>query len=219
MRKNLSELKDKFIMSIRLLGTKLGMSQIFSETGKAIPVTILQLGPCIITQIKNTKSNGYEAIQIGYFKCNQNKLTKPELGHLSKVGIPPLKYLQEYKVKSSDNFHIGQITTVDQLKIGNLINICGLSIGKGFSGYQKRHHFSRGPMSHGSKNHRKPGSIGAGTTPGRVFPGKRMSGRMGNNKVTIKNLQIIDINSEEHIIIVKGSVPGKPGSIISIKHK
>ena len=214
-----SEPTEKSIMSIRLLGTKVGMSQIFNETGKAIPVTILQLGPCIITQIKNKESHGYEAIQIGYSKCHPNKLTKPELGHLNKTGTPPLKHLQEYRVQSLNNFHIGQITTVDQLKIGNLINVSGISIGKGFSGYQKRHHFSRGPMSHGSKNHRKPGSIGAGTTPGRVFPGKRMAGHMGNNKATIKNLQIIDINSEEHIIIVKGSVPGKPGSIISIKYK
>ena len=192
------------------------MTQLFSETGSAIPVTILQLGPCMITQIKNISSDGYKAIQIGYGAYNQNYFTKAEIGHLKKVDGPTLKYLREYQVESLESFNLGQILTVDLLKIGNLINVSGISTGKGFTGYQKRHHFNRGPMTHGSKNHRQPGSIGAGTTPGRVFPGKKMAGHMGNTKVTIKNLQIIDINSEEHVVIVKGAVPGKTGSIISI---
>lgn len=195
------------------------MTQLFNEKGCAIPVTILQLGPCMITQIKHKSSHGYQAIQIGYSECKKKKLTKSKIGHLNKAGAPNLKYLREYKVSSLENFSLGQIITVDELKIGTIINVSGLSIGKGFTGYQKRHHFSRGPMTHGSKNHRQPGSIGAGTTPGRVFPGKKMAGRMGNTKVTVKNLRIIDINSEEHIVIVKGAVPGKPGSIISINTK
>nr|YP_010726367.1 ribosomal protein L3 [Hypnea brasiliensis]WCH55366.1 ribosomal protein L3 [Hypnea brasiliensis]WDY84842.1 ribosomal protein L3 [Hypnea brasiliensis] len=203
-------------MLIGLLGKKVGMTQIFNNTGEAIPVTILQLGPCMITQIKNIPSDGYKAIQIGYSEINRSYLSKPQLGHLNKVNAPALKYLKEYKTESIDNFKIGQIITVNQLKIGHLINVSGYSIGKGFTGYQKRHHFSRGPMSHGSKNHRQPGSIGAGTTPGRVFPGKKMAGRMGYKKVTIKNLQIIDINSDKHIVIIKGSIPGKPGNLISI---
>ena len=204
-------------MSIGMLGKKIGMTQIFTEKGNAIAVTILQLGPCMITNIKKIESHGYQAIQIGYYPTNEKKLSKPELGHLNKVNAPPFKYLKEYKIDSTDNFTVGQIITVNQLKIGHLINISGYSIGKGFTGYQKRHHFSRGPMSHGSKNHRQPGSIGAGTTPGRVFPGKKMAGRMGYQKVTIKNLRIIDINAEKNIIIVKGAIPGKPGNIISIK--
>lgn len=195
------------------------MTQLFNQKGCAIPVTILQLGPCMITQIKNKSSHGYQSIQIGYSECNKKKLTKSEIGHLNKIGAPNLKYLREYKVNSLKNFSLGQIITVDELKIGAVINVSGFSIGKGFTGYQKRHHFSRGPMTHGSKNHRQPGSIGAGTTPGRVFPGKKMAGHMGNTKVTVKNLQIIDINSEDHIVIVKGAVPGKPGSIISINTK
>nr|YP_010903509.1 ribosomal protein L3 [Hypnea cryptica]WCH55962.1 ribosomal protein L3 [Hypnea cryptica] len=203
-------------MSIGLLGKKVGMTQIFSNTGEAIPVTILQLGPCMITQIKNTELHGYKAIQIGYSATNKNNLTQPQLGHLNKVNAPPFKYLKEYKIKSINNFEIGQIITVNRLKIGDLVNVSGYSIGKGFTGYQKRHHFSRGPMSHGSKNHRQPGSIGAGTTPGRVFPGKKMAGRMGHKKITIKNLQIVDINSDKHIVIIKGSIPGKPGNLISI---
>lgn len=207
-------------MSIGLLGTKIGMTQIFSDNGNAIPVTVLQLGPCTVTQIKDIKSDGYEAIQIGYYYVsNKTQLNKPELGHLNKYSIPPLRYLREYKVKSLQEFHVGQIITVDQLKIGSFIKVSGISIGKGFAGYQKRHNFSRGPMTHGSKNHRQPGSIGAGTTPGRVFPGKKMAGRMGDKKVSIQNLQIIDIQQETNIIIVKGSVPGKPGSIISINEK
>uniref|UniRef100_UPI00300160F0 ribosomal protein L3 n=1 Tax=Anunuuluaehu liula TaxID=3049639 RepID=UPI00300160F0 len=217
--KNLSKLGDKLIVSIGLLGTKLGMTQLFNPKGSAIPVTVLRLGPCMITQIKNKSSHGYQAIQIGYIESNKNQRTKPEIGHLNKIGAPYLKYLQEYKVNSLENFSLGQIITVDKLKIGTFINVSGFSIGKGFTGYQKRHHFSRGPMTHGSKNHRQPGSIGAGTTPGRVFPGKRMAGRMGNNKVTVKNLQIIDINLEQNIVVVKGAIPGKPGSIISIKTK
>lgn len=203
-------------MSIGLLGKKIGMTQIFDNKGSAIPVTVLQLGPCIITKIKNIESDGYNAIQIGYEEVRSNKLTKAQIGHLQKTGAPNLKYLCEYRVSSIENFKIGKILNVNEFKIGNLINISGNCIGKGFTGYQKRHHFSRGPMSHGSKNHRQPGSIGAGTTPGRVFPGKKMAGRMGGNKVTIKNLKIIDINIEENIVIVKGAVPGKSGSIIRI---
>lgn len=206
-------------MSINLLGIKIGMTQIFNDSGNALPVTILQAGPCKITQIKDAASDGYQAIQIGYHKSYHNKLTKAEIGHLNKVGAPFLKHLKEYKVKSVKEFKIGQVITVQQLKIGYKINVSGFSIGKGFTGCQKRHRFHRGPMSHGSKNHRQPGSISAGTTPGRVFPGKRMAGRTGNKKITVKNLEIIDINIEKHLLIVKGSIPGKSGSVISINYK
>nr|YP_009296357.1 ribosomal protein L3 [Sebdenia flabellata]AOM65292.1 ribosomal protein L3 [Sebdenia flabellata] len=204
------------MVSISLLGTKIGMTQIFDDEGRAIPVTVIKLGPCIITQIKNIESDGYNAIQIGHRETKHQKLTKAELGHLNKATAPPLKYLYEQKINSPKNLKLGQIITIDQLKIGGLINVSAISIGKGFTGYQKRHHFSRGPMSHGSKNHRQPGSIGAGTTPGRVFPGKKMAGRMGRKKVTIKNLKIIDIYKDNHIIVIKGSVPGKSGNLIRI---
>lgn len=206
-------------MSIDLLGTKIGMTQIFDNKGDAIPVTILKVGPCMITQLKDIHSDGYQAVQIGYSQVKTHLLTKARLGHLKKTGAPSFKYLHEYKINSLENLNVGQILTVNELKVGNLINISGISIGKGFTGYQKRHHFSRGPMSHGSKNHRQPGSIGAGTTPGRVFPGKKMAGRMGGNKITIQNLLIIDINIEENIVLIKGSVPGKAGSIIKINKK
>lgn len=207
-------------MPIGLLGTKIGMTQLFNDQGSAIPVTILQVGPCTITQIKTQENDGYKAIQIGYRQVNSKQLTKPQIGHLKKSDIPALKYLREYRcdTETINNLQIGDILNLTNFKIGHFINISGYSIGKGFSGYQKRHHFSRGPMSHGSKNHRQPGSIGAGTTPGRVFPGKKMAGRMGFQKVTLKNLQIIDINIEENIMIIKGSVPGKAGNIIYINN-
>ena len=205
--------------SIGLLSKKIGMTQIFNKIGDAIPVTILKVGPCFITDIKTVHIHGYNAIQIGYEQINSKKLTQAELGHLSKNDLPALKYLKEFNVKSADSFRIGESLSLTDFKIGDFVDVQGKSIGKGFTGYQKRHNFTRGPMSHGSKNHRLPGSIGAGTTPGRVFPGKRMAGRAGHKKVTVKNLEIIDINTQDNILIVKGSVPGKAGNLITIKGK
>nr|YP_009244625.1 ribosomal protein L3 [Agarophyton chilense]AMK96867.1 ribosomal protein L3 [Agarophyton chilense]ASP44761.1 50S ribosomal protein L3 [Agarophyton chilense]UAD84407.1 ribosomal protein L3 [Agarophyton chilense] len=206
-------------MKIGLLGKKIGMTQIFDPGGKALPVTILELGPCLITDIKNMKSHGYTAIQIGYVQVDSSKLSKAQIGHLNKHKMPPVKYLKEYRVASTDNYQIGEWITVKDLIINQNISVSSKSIGKGFTGCTKRHHFSRGPMSHGSKNHRQPGSIGAGTTPGKVFAGKRMAGRMGGKKVTIQNLKIIDIKINHNLIIVKGSVPGKAGNMVSIHQK
>ena len=203
-------------MAIGLLGNKIGMTQIFDESGNVIPVTILKVGPCIITQIKTQLSDGYNSIQIGYGNVSSKKLTQPELGHLKKSDIQPLRYLKEFRVNDSEDLKIGQVLNVDSFLPGQLVNIRGKSIGKGFSGLQKRHNFARGPMTHGSKNHRAPGSIGMGTTPGRVLPGKKMAGQMGNKITTIRKLKIIQINSEENILVIKGSVPGKPGNLLSI---
>ena len=203
-------------MSVGLLGNKIGMTQIFDESGNIIPVTILKVGPCIVTQIKTEAKDGYNSIQIGYGNTSSKSLTQPELGHLQKSKIQPLKYLKEFRTNDQDEFEIGQILNVDSLSPGQLVNIRGKSIGKGFSGLQKRHNFTRGPMTHGSKNHRAPGSIGMGTTPGRVLPGKRMAGQLGNKIITIRKLKVIQINLEENILIIKGSVPGKPGNLLSI---
>jgi large subunit ribosomal protein L3 len=199
-----------------LLGNKIGMTQIFDEYGNIIPVTLLKVGPCVVTQIKTKEKNGYSSIQIGYGNVSNKTLTQPELGHLQKSNIKPLKYLKEFKVDENDKFEIGQVLNVDSFVPNQLINITGKSIGKGFSGLQKRHNFTRGPMTHGSKNHREPGSIGMGTTPGRVLPGKKMAGQLGNKITTIKKLKIIQINSKENILVIKGSVPGKPGNLLSI---
>jgi large subunit ribosomal protein L3 len=203
-------------VAIGLLGNKIGMTQIFDESGNIIPVTVLKVGPCIITQIKTKSKDGYNSIQIGYGNVSSKTLTQPELGHLQKSNIQPLKYLKEFKVNETDEFKIGQVLNVDSFSPGQLIDIQGKSIGKGFSGLQKRHNFARGPMTHGSKNHRAPGSIGMGTTPGRVLPGKKMAGQLGNKITTIKQLKIIQINTEENILVIKGSVPGKPGNLLSI---
>ncbi len=203
-------------MSVGLLGNKIGMTQIFDETGNIIPVTILKVGPCVVTQVKTDAKDGYNSIQVGYSRVSSKSLTQPELGHLQKSNIQPLKHLKEFRINKDQNFEVGQTLTVDLLSLGQFVDIQGKTIGKGFTGLQKRHNFARGPMTHGSKNHRAPGSIGMGTTPGRVLPGKRMSGQVGNKIITVKKLKVIQLNLEENILVIKGSVPGKPGNLLSI---
>ena len=203
-------------MSVGLLGNKIGMTQIFDESGNIIPVTILKVGPCIVTQVKTEARDGYNSIQVGYSNISSKSLTQPELGHLQKSNIQPLKYLKEFRVANEQEFEVGQVLKVDLLSPGQLVNIKGKSIGKGFAGLQKRYNFTRGPMTHGSKNHRAPGSIGMGTTPGRVLPGKKMAGQLGNKIITVQKLKIIQLNLEENILVLKGSVPGKPGNLLSI---
>jgi large subunit ribosomal protein L3 len=203
-------------MSVGLLGNKIGMTQIFDDSGNIIPVTILKVGPCVVTQVKTEARDGYNSIQVGYSNVSSKSLTQPELGHLQKSNIQPLKYLKEFRVDTDDDFEVGQILKVDLLSPGQLVNVKGKSIGKGFSGLQKRHNFTSGPMTHGSKNHRAPGSIGMGTTPGRVLPGKKMPGQLGNKVTTVKKLKVIQLNLEENILVIRGSVPGKPGNLLSI---
>lgn len=203
-------------MAVGLLGNKIGMTQIFDESGNIIPVTILKVGPCVITQVKTIAKDGYNAIQVGYGNIPSKALTQPELGHLQKSNIQPLKYLKEFRINNDNEFEIGQILNVDAFSEGQFVNVRGKSVGKGFSGLQKRYNFARGPMTHGSKNHRAPGSIGMGTTPGRVLPGKKMAGQLGNKIATIQKLKVIQINPEENILVIKGSVPGKPGNLLSI---
>ncbi|MBE9177496.1 50S ribosomal protein L3 [Oculatella sp. LEGE 06141] len=203
-------------MSVGILGTKLGMTQVFDETGKAIPVTVVQAGPCTITQIKTTKTDGYTAIQVGYGQVSAKALNKPELGHLAKTESPPLRHLHEYRVEDSSSFELGQQLKADAFEAGQIIDVTGTSIGRGFAGYQKRHNFKRGPMAHGSKNHRLPGSTGAGTTPGRVYPGKRMAGRLGGTQVTTRKLTVVRVDVDRNLLLIRGAVPGKPGALISI---
>ena len=203
-------------MSLGLLGNKIGMTQIFDESGNIIPVTILKVGPCIITQVKTILNDGYNAVQVGYGNVSTKLLTQPQLGHLQKSNIQPLKYLKEFHVNDPTDFNVGQVLNVESFVVGQLINVRGKSIGKGFSGLQKRHNFARGPMTHGSKNHRRPGSIGMGTSPGRVLPGKKMAGQLGNKVTTVKKLKIIQVNNSENILVVQGSVPGKPGNLLMI---
>ena len=205
-------------MSLGILGNKIGMTQIFDKKGNVIPVTIIKGGPCVVTQIKSIENSGYNAIQLGYLEISANAktLTKPKLGHFNKVNLPPFKYLKEYKTTDPQNFEIGQKFTVELFKIGEKVNITGFTIGKGNAGNVKRNNFNCGAMSHGSKHHRLQGSIGSGTTPGRVFPGKKMPGRLGVEKKTISGLEIIDVDIKENLIVIKGSIPGKSGNLISI---
>ena len=203
-------------MGVSLLGNKIGMTQIFDNSGNVIPVTILKVGPCIITQIKTKVKDGYDSVQIGYGNVPIKSLTQPQLGHLQKSNSQPLKYFKEFRSDENDTFKIGEVLNLDSFSLGQRLNIQGKSVGKGFSGLQKRHNFTRGPMTHGSKNHRAPGSIGMGTTPGRVLPGKKMSGQLGNKVTTVKKLKIVQINREENILVIKGSVPGKPGNLLLI---
>ncbi|MBE9016595.1 50S ribosomal protein L3 [Chroococcidiopsis sp. CCALA 051] len=203
-------------MSIGILGTKLGMTQVFDETGKAIPVTVVQAGPCVVTQIKTKQTDGYTAIQVGFKEVKPKALSKPELGHLAKSSAPALRHLHEYRLDNTSEYTLGQQITADIFNSGQIVDVSGNSIGRGFAGYQKRHNFGRGPMSHGSKNHRLPGSIGAGTTPGRVYPGKRMAGRLGGSQVTIRKLTVVRVDAERNLLLIKGAVPGKPGALLNI---
>lgn len=207
-------------MSLGILGNKIGMTQVFDKNGNVIPVTIIKSGPCYVTQIKLDETCGYNAIQLGYLEISANakSLTKPRLGHFSKVNLPPFRYLKEYKMDETVNYQIGQKFGVDMFEIGKSVCVTGLTSGKGNAGNVKRNHFTTGAMSHGSKHHRLQGSIGSGTTPGRVFPGKKMPGRLGNEQRTVKGLEIIDINKDENLLIIKGCIPGKPGNLVSIKY-
>jgi large subunit ribosomal protein L3 len=204
-------------MGLGILGTKLGMTQIFDEAGFAIPVTVIKAGPCIVTQIKSVAREGYSAIQIGYGQVASKNLTKPELGHLQKSESPPLKHLKEYRVPSDSNIKTSDKITVELFTVGQSVSVSGRSIGKGFSGTIKKYNFTRGPMTHGSKNHREPGSIGQGSTPGRVYPGKKMAGRLGGKQTMIKNLKVVHVNTENSLLVIKGTVPGKTGNLLSIK--
>jgi large subunit ribosomal protein L3 len=204
-------------VSVGILGTKLGMTQIFEPaTGTAITVTVVQAGPCPITQVKTKETDGYESLQIGYKVVKEKALSKPELGHLKKSGTAPVRHLKEYRLENVATYELGQEIGPDIFQEGDYVDVAGKTIGRGFAGYQKRHNFKRGPMAHGSKNHRLPGSTGAGTTPGRVFPGKRMAGRYGNTQVTIRGLRVVRIDTEQNLILIRGAVPGKPGTLLSI---
>ena len=204
-------------MSIGILGKKLGMSQFFDDQGRAIPVTLIEAGPCRITQLKTSDIDGYAAVQIGFGDTREKLINKPSKGHLTKSGEVLLKHLREYRVEGLEGLELGAAITVSSFEAGQKVDVSGDTMGRGFSGYQKRHGFSRGPMSHGSKNHREPGSTGAGTTPGRIYPGKRMAGRYGGKKRTTRGLTILKVDSNRNLLVVKGSVPGKPGALLNIR--
>jgi large subunit ribosomal protein L3 len=200
-----------------LFAKKVGMTQIFDESGTILPVTILKTGLCQVSQIKTVNTDGYNAVQIAYGEEKLENLNKPLIGHLKKSGQQGFKSFGEFRVSKPEEFKLGQIININTLSVGQKVRVTGKSIGKGFAGNQKRHNFSRGPMTHGSKNHRLPGSIGAGSTPGRVYPGKKMAGHLGGGMVTLKNTEVLYVNSEDNILVLKGSVPGKKNTLLKIQ--
>ncbi|MEX1317659.1 MAG: 50S ribosomal protein L3 [Synechococcaceae cyanobacterium] len=204
-------------MSIGILGKKLGMSQFFDDEGRSIPVTLIEAGPCRVTQLKSTGTDGYTAVQLGFGEVREKLVNKPARGHLARSGDQPLRHFREYRVESLDGLALGAPVTVSAFEPGQKVDVSGDTMGRGFAGYQKRHGFSRGPMSHGSKNHRLPGSTGAGTTPGRIYPGKRMAGRYGGKQTTTRGLTVLKVDPERNLLVVKGSVPGKPGTLLNIR--
>jgi len=200
-----------------LIGKKLGMTQVFNEDGIAFPVTLIEAGPCYVTQVRNINNDGYSAVQLGFDEVKPKKLTKGQLGHLEKNQIPPLRYLREFRTSTSE-VKAGDKVDVSQFEVGKHVDVVGTSKGKGFAGVVKRYHFRGGPKTHGqSDRHRAPGSIAAGTTPGRVFKGKKMPGRMGNERVTSQNVKVVLIDVEKNLIGVNGSVPGARGGLVVIK--
>ncbi len=203
-------------MKKALIGKKLGMTQIFSENGKVIPVTVIEAGPCTVVQIKTKDTDGYEAIQLGFGDVKANKVTKPKAGHFKKANVEPKKHLREFRLEEN-SYNVGDELKADVFTVGESVDITGTTKGKGFQGVIKRHGQSRGPMGHGSMYHRRPGSMGPTSTPGRVFKGKRLPGHMGMEQVTIQNLEIISVDLDKNVILVKGSVPGNKGAILKIK--
>jgi large subunit ribosomal protein L3 len=193
------------------------MTQIFTEDGKTVPVTVVEAGPCTVTQIKTLAKEGYNALQLGFGTVKEKKLNKPQKGHFESKELQPLRHLAELRVDDPDGYQVGEEITVDAFNKGEHVDVTGRSRGKGFAGVIKRHNFGGGPASHGSHLHRAPGSIGACATPSRVFKGTRMPGRMGAERVTTLNLEIMDIKQERNLLILKGSVPGPDGGLLVIR--
>ena len=203
-------------MTLGVIGKKLGMTQVFDEQGLAIPVTVIQVNPLTVTQVKTVDTDGYNAIQVGVEPAKEKHLTKAQIGHFAKNKLENFRYLQEFRVEDAASYQVGQKIDLTVLENIAKVDVTGKSIGKGFQGTVKRHNFSRGPMAHGSKNHREPGSIGAGTTPSRVIKGKRMAGNMGNERVTISKLTVVKVDNENSLLLVKGSVPGPEGKLVTV---
>jgi large subunit ribosomal protein L3 len=199
-----------------ILGKKLGMTQIFSDEGESVPVTVIEAGPCTVTAVRDPESDGYAAVQLAWGEVAERKLTQAELGHLKAAGAPPLKHLVEFRDLGREST-VGEVVTVEEFEEGQTVKVSATAIGKGFQGTIKRHNFSRGPVSHGSRNVRAPGSIGASADPARVFKGQKMPGRMGAGRSTQRGLEIFRIDSERNLLMVRGSVPGPKNATVEVR--
>ena len=204
-------------MKKAIIGKKVGMTQIFDETGKVIPVTVIEAGPCVVAQVKSNETDGYNAVQLGFGDVKESKVNKPVKGHFAKSKLALKKYLREFRMDSVEDVKVGDEFKADVFVKGDKVDIQGTSKGKGFQGNIKRHGQHRGPMAHGSMYHRRPGSMGSTSTPGRVFKGKKLPGHMGSVTSTILNLDIVKVDADKNVILVKGSIPGAKGSIVKVR--
>jgi large subunit ribosomal protein L3 len=199
---------------VGILGKKLGMTQIYTEDGRAYPVTVIEAGPCCVVQIKTLDKDGYEAAKIGFLEVKEKRINKPESGVFKKIGVKPCRILKEYPISG---LKVGEFITVDRFAKGDKVSVSGISKGKGFQGVMKRHNYSGGPGSHGSMFNRAPGSIGASSYPSRVWKNQGMPGHMGSERVTVKNIEVVDIRADQNLLLIKGAVPGGTGTIVEIK--
>ena len=203
-------------MKKAILTTKVGMTQVFSEDGVLTPVTVLQAGPCVVTQVKTVENDGYSAVQVGFGDIREKLVNKPKKGHFAKAGVTAKRFLKEFRLEDAESYTLGQEIKADVFAAGDKVDATAKSKGKGFQGAIKRHGQSRGPMAHGSKYHRHAGSNGSATTPGRVFKGKHMPGHMGAVRVTVQNLEVVSVDAEKNLILVKGAVPGPKKSLVML---
>lgn len=205
-------------MVTTILGRKLGMTQVWSEDDRLLPVTVIEAGPCVISQVKTDKTDGYCAVQIAFGEIKESRVNKPMKGHFDKAGIEPKRHLMEVRVDADEKFKVGQQLTVGMFEPGVSVHVTGVSKGKGFAGVMKRHNFKGGPGGHGSHFHRAPGSVGMCATPARVLRGTKMAGHMGSETVTVRNLEVVRVDTEQNLLIVKGAVPGGKGALLTIRH-
>lgn len=199
-----------------ILGKKVGMTQIFDEVGKAVPVTVVEAGPCVVVQKKTLENDGYNAVQVGFGEIKEQRINKPEKGHFAKNQVKPLRFIKEFKIEDPETFQTGQEIKADVFAAGDWVDVTGTSKGKGFAGTIKRYNMHRGPMTHGSKNHRRPASAGA-KGPARIFRGRKMPGRLGGEKVTVQKLLVVRVDPERNIILIRGAIPGPKQTLVTIK--
>ena len=204
-------------MQKAIIGKKIGMTQIFDEKGRVVPVTVVEAGPCVVTQKKTVENDGYDAVQVGFGDIREKLVNKPETGHFAKAGVAVKRFVKEFRFENAAEYEVGQEIKADIFAAGDKIDATAISKGKGFQGAIKRHGQSRGPMTHGSKFHRHAGSNGAASDPSKVFKGKKMPGQMGNKKITVQNLEVVRVDAENNLLLVKGSVPGPKKCLVTIK--
>lgn len=204
-------------MQKAIMGRKLGMTQVFAEDGKVTPVTVIEAGPCVVTQKKTVETDGYSAVQMGFADKKESKMTKPLKGHFDKAGVPYKRFLCEFRLDNAEEMNVGDVVKADMFAAGEAVDVTGRSKGKGYAGTIKRWGTHRGPMTHGSGYHRGAGSLGACSSPSRVFKGKKLPGHLGNERVTVQNLDVVKVDTERNLLLVKGAVPGPKGGLLYIK--